>query len=108
VSKHGKESVAMDIHFFGNLAAILLIVEAFAVFLVLLIALVYAIRGVHWLRVNVRWPLKVAQEKTAQAAAVSKRAAEAIAGPVIGGVAASAGVRSAVHEGVAALKRRTK
>ncbi|RLC91734.1 MAG: hypothetical protein DRI77_13560 [Chloroflexi bacterium] len=96
----------MDIHFFGNLATILLIIEAFAVFLALLIALVYAIRGMRWLDVNIRPPLKVAQEKTAQAAAVSKRAADAIAAPVIGGVAAGAGVRSAARKSVAVFKGR--
>lgn len=98
----------MDIHFFGNLAAMLLITEAFAVFLVLLIALVYAIRGMRWLRVNVRQPLRIVQEKTAQVATASKRAADAIAGPVIGGMAASAGVRRAARESAAALKRRAK
>ncbi|MCR4405912.1 MAG: hypothetical protein NUW24_03170 [Anaerolineae bacterium] len=96
----------MDIHFFGNLAAMLLISEAFAVLVVLLIALIYAIRGLRWLRVNIRRPLLMAQEKTTQTAAVSRRAAEAIARPVIGGVAASAGVRSAVRKGAALLSRR--
>ena len=96
----------MDIHFFGNLAAILLISEAFAVLLVLLIALTYAVRGLRWLRVNIRRPLLIAQEKTAQTAAISRRAAEAIAGPVIGGMAVSAGVRSAMRKGAALLSRR--
>jgi Na+-transporting methylmalonyl-CoA/oxaloacetate decarboxylase gamma subunit len=98
----------MDIHFFGNLAAILLIIEAFAVFLVLLIALVYAIRGMRWLDVNIRVPLVIAQEKTAQVAAASKRAADAIAEPVIGGAAVSAGIRMAVRKSGSALKRRAK
>jgi Na+-transporting methylmalonyl-CoA/oxaloacetate decarboxylase gamma subunit len=96
----------MDVHFFGNLAAILLIIEAFAVFLVLLIALVYAIRGMRWLDVNVRVPLRIAQEKTAQAAKVSKRAADTIAAPVITGVTAGAGVRSAARKSVAVIKGR--
>ncbi|MCD6553266.1 MAG: hypothetical protein DRI52_08305 [Chloroflexi bacterium] len=96
----------MDIHFFGNLAAILLIIEAFAVFLVLLTMLVYAIRGMRWLDVNVRLPLRIIQEKTAQAAAVSKRVADAIAAPVIAGVAVGAGARSAARKSVAMLKGR--
>lgn len=96
----------MDIHFFGNLAAILLIIEAFAVFLVLLIALVYAIRGMRWMDVNIRPPLKNVQEKTAQAAEASKRAADAIAAPVITGVAAGAGVRGAARKSAAVLKGR--
>lgn len=96
----------MDIHFFGNLAAMLLISEAFAVLLVSVIALISAIRGLRWLRVNIRRPLLIAQEKTAQTAAVSRRAAEAITRPVINGVATSTGVRRAVRKSAALLSRR--
>ncbi len=96
----------MNIHFFGNLAAILLITEAICVFLILLVVLIYAIRGMRWLRVNVPRPLKIAQEKTSQAAAMSKRVADTVAAPVIGSAVVSAGVRQAVRESVSTLKRR--
>ena len=85
-----------------DIAVIILIVEAFALGLILLVASYYAVRGLQRLLPQVRYWLRVAYSWVVEAERIVATSMRWLLAPIL----LISGLRAGLREGVAALRRR--